>query len=505
MGGPATKSLVVVDDEKYICEIIDEALSSEKYRVTTFTNPNEASSYIENNPVDLVLTDLVMAECSGIDVMNMTLKTHQDAVVILMTAHPTVETAIAVLKKGGYDFLIKPFKLESLKVTIKRALEHQKVLRDNLSLKGQVEFLKLSQAGIAGTDMERYLTMVVGCCMKEFSASAVALLEVDPASSEVSRSVYEGSDRRHLKEVLDETTILQFKYTKSSRPVIFSEQEKNDDIISNRILISQPIFFRRRLHGVINILTIRRFGEVQAGELNLLSILTSSAGSVIANQRLYQDLEYSYMHAIRSLANAVEARDEYTAGHTDRVCTLAWLVALHMGWDETEIDNLIMGCTLHDIGKLGVPDSILNKPGKLTEKERDKMRAHTLVGVKIISGIDRFKPAIPYIIAHHEWYDGGGYPNGLKGEEIPIEGRLLAVVDTFDAIVSDRPYRKAAGAQVAVDELIKFKGIQFDPQIVDSFLEALQLGKINLKELYGLHDSEASLLQLGKASETAPV
>ena len=135
--------IVVVDDEKYICGVIDEALSSDKLKIHTFTNPLKALEYIEQNHVDLVLTDLVMGQQSGIQVLETTLENHSDAVVILMTAHPTVQAAISVLRKGAYDFMIKPFRLETLRNIIKKGIEHQQVLRENLSLKGQVEFLKL--------------------------------------------------------------------------------------------------------------------------------------------------------------------------------------------------------------------------------------------------------------------------------------------------------------------------------------------------------------------------
>jgi HD-GYP domain-containing protein (c-di-GMP phosphodiesterase class II) len=163
-----------------------------------------------------------------------------------------------------------------------------------------------------------------------------------------------------------------------------------------------------------------------------------------------------------------------------------------------------MGCTLHDIGKIGVPDSILNKPSKLSEEEQALMRNHPKVGLKIIGGIELFKPAIPFIIAHHEYYDGSGYPKGLKGEEIPIEGRILAVVDTFDAILSDRPYRKGSSLERAVSELLKNRGTQFDPQVVDVFLEVLRQNKAEVAEMYGC-EKDFSVLEKLVATEKAPV
>jgi len=180
------------------------------------------------------------------------------------------------------------------------------------------------------------------------------------------------------------------------------------------------------------------------------------------------------------------------------------LIAEGLGWKDTRLNNLVMGCTLHDIGKIGVPDSILNKPAALTDDEREKMQKHPELGLKIISEIELFKPAIPYIMGHHEWFDGTGYPKGLAGEDIPIEGRLLAAADTFDAIMSDRPYRSGRSFKTAVSELITYRGSQFDPDIVDTFLDVLGQGKVDFEEMYG-HPEDLSILEEFLVIEKAPV
>jgi putative nucleotidyltransferase with HDIG domain len=236
-----------------------------------------------------------------------------------------------------------------------------------------------------------------------------------------------------------------------------------------------------------------RFDKLTSGQLSVLNLLSSSAASTLANLHLYKNLQESYLQAFTGLANAIEARDPYTAGHTERVCQIAELIAAQMGWDQTQLADLKIGCTLHDIGKIGVPDSILNKPGFLTDDEKEIMNSHPKVGLKIVKGIKLFKKAVPYIIAHHEWYNGKGYPRQLKGEEIPLEGRLLSVADTFDAIISDRPYRKGASVADAVSELVKYSGIQFDSIIVDVFIELLKQGKLDFKKMYGRDEDISSL------------
>ncbi len=481
--------IVIVDDEKYIGQIIDEALVNEDYAVATFCEPGEALNYIQSNKVDLVLTDLVMGEYSGVQILDTTLTNHHDAIVILMTAHPTVQVAISVLKRGAYDFLVKPFKLELLKATIKRGLAHQKVVRENLTLKGQVQFLRVANSGSAASDLENYLVQVLRSCRTELSAVGASIMQLDPADGLVMRRLYNTDDAQHMDVLMDEGPLEALRTVATEVPLIVSDQSTINSQPMCRMIITQPIFIGAELHGMIRLVVVSRFDQITPGQLDALTILANSAGSAITHQKLYDDLKKSYLQAIRAMANAIEARDQYTAGHTDRVIILAELMARELGWDGDRLYNLVMGCTLHDIGKIGVPDSILNKQGPLTPEERERMIRHPFDGLKIIGNIDLFRPSVPYIIAHHERYDGAGYPKGLKGEEIPIEGRLLAVVDTFDAIISDRPYRTGAPIEVAVDELLRNRGTQFDPELVDLFIGLLMKRKIDFKRIYGREEN----------------
>jgi len=496
--------LLVVDDEKYICNMIRDALAAEPFELSVYSDPIAALKHIDENPVDLVLTDMVMGEHTGIEILEAVRANSTDSIVIIMTAHPTVETAIAVLKNGAYDFLVKPFKMELLKATINRGVEHLHIRRENVELKGQVEFLKSASFGaVVGENFEKYLSQVVSSCKKEIEAVAAAIIISGEENKEPNTTVYEADDEKYLEDVLDDGTLLNFSYTKSSQPIINTACVADQGARKHRLMISQPIFIGRKLSGVINILAFRKFERVWAGELHILEILGNFAASAIANWKLYLDLQKSYMNAIKGLANAIEARDAHTAGHTDRVCKLAEVVARHLGWNEQRVHDLIMGCTLHDIGKIGVPDSVLNKPNRLTKDEQEKMVRHTELGLRIIEGIDLFKPAIPYIISHHERYDGKGYPGGLKGNQIPLEGRLLAVVDTFDAILSNRPYRPGATLKHAISELASNKGTQFDPEMVEALFEVIRLGRIDIDVLYHCREEIASIPELN-TTEKAP-
>jgi len=477
--------LVIVDDERHICEIIVESLAGENYDVEAFADARKAIAYLKDQPVDLVLTDLVMGDVSGVEVLDTALATQGDAVVILMTAYPTVQTAVAVLKKGAYDLLVKPFKLEVVRAAVKRGLAHQKLSRENVNLKGQVEFLKAANGVNVGVDHERYLATVLSSCRTELRAAAAGLLEIDPKTRRIIRRLNEPEAHEYKAIVLDEGTIADFAGKKVLAPKVSSRQGTQNGRVVEQTLVSSPIYIRHRLHGLINLVLPDRFSRLYPGQMDVLAILTNAAGSAIVNQKLYQNVRAAFLQAIRALANAVEARDKYTAGHTDRVIKLAEQMAVNLQWSRREIETMTVGCMLHDIGKIGVPDSILNKPDQLNEHEREIMQNHTLVGLRIVKEIELFKPAIPYIISHHERYDGTGYPKGLKGSEIPVEGRLLAVVDTFDAIMSDRPYRRGAQLAVAIAELENNKEKQFDPEMVDAFLGVLRQKGVNFVNLYG--------------------
>jgi putative two-component system response regulator len=181
------------------------------------------------------------------------------------------------------------------------------------------------------------------------------------------------------------------------------------------------------------------------------------------------DTREAHLQTVRMLANVIEARDQNTRGHVERVCQLALDMARALHWDAEALAVLEFGALLHDVGKVLVPRSILNRPGKLLPEEWDILRRHPLDGAQMLSGVDHLRGAIPYVLYHHERWDGAGYPHGLAGTDIPVEGRLLAVVDAYDAMTSDRAYRAALGSEVACAELHRLAGQQFDPAMVEVF------------------------------------
>jgi HD-GYP domain-containing protein (c-di-GMP phosphodiesterase class II) len=183
-------------------------------------------------------------------------------------------------------------------------------------------------------------------------------------------------------------------------------------------------------------------------------------------------LEASYATTVRALAAALELRDDQTGAHADRVTTLALLLAAEVAPELTEDPELEYGFLLHDLGKIGVPDAILLKPGPLTRREMEEMRYHPILGEKIVGAVPYLSgQARQVVAAHHERWDGAGYPRGLTGERIPLGARIFAVADAFDAMTHDRPYRQALAFQIALNEISAGAGNQFDPALVEAFVE----------------------------------
>ncbi len=188
-------------------------------------------------------------------------------------------------------------------------------------------------------------------------------------------------------------------------------------------------------------------------------------------QQAYRTLKKAHLDSVKVLAEAIDAKDPYTRGHSDRVKRMSLRIAEGLGLSEERLEALEYGALLHDIGKIGIKDEILQKQGPLSPEEYRIIQAHPLIGEKIVEGVEFFRDKIPMIRHHHEHYDGNGYPDGLAGEQIPLEARIITVPDAFDAMTSIRPHRKARPLQEVLEELKKFRGTQFDPQILDYFLK----------------------------------
>jgi HD-GYP domain-containing protein (c-di-GMP phosphodiesterase class II) len=181
---------------------------------------------------------------------------------------------------------------------------------------------------------------------------------------------------------------------------------------------------------------------------------------------------------LEALAHAIEARDPATRGHGARVTGLAEAIAARLGWSESRLEVLRVGARLHDVGKVAISTRVLTKPGPLDELELRVVRTHPLIGARLVGAVGNVRSALPYVLYHHERWDGGGYPTGCAGEDIPIEARVLAIADAYDAMTSTRSYRRAVSPEHALEEIDSCAGTQFDPALAILFVEDFAAGRL---------------------------
>lgn len=214
--------------------------------------------------------------------------------------------------------------------------------------------------------------------------------------------------------------------------------------------------------------------ELERTRAQMLAYADDLRAAFAAERARRAELEQTYVETVRVLACAIEARDPYTGGHVDRVATYSTALGRALGWDDDALRHLKVGALLHDIGKIAVADAVLQKSGPLDASEWPLMRQHTILGASLVGGLAGLQPALPAVLYHHERYDGDGYPCGLAGEAIPPIARVVAVADAFDAMLTDRPYRKGLSLEAATGELGRCSGTQFDPDYAAAFLDLVQ-------------------------------
>jgi GAF domain-containing protein len=232
-------------------------------------------------------------------------------------------------------------------------------------------------------------------------------------------------------------------------------------------------------------------GEFDTVDIKLLTSIANESAIYLENARLFDDVRGLLMGLLHSLTSAVDAKDAYTCGHSERVALLSRLLAGEVGLSEPLIERIYMAGLLHDVGKIGVPENVLQKTGKLTDEEFKQMKRHPEIGARILRDIKQVADILPGVLHHHERYDGRGYPTGLAGKDIPLMGRLICVADCFDAMTSNRTYRKALPLEVALTEMRRCAGTQFDPELIDAFL---RIGEAPLRELLLNHREESQRL-----------
>lgn len=312
-------------------------------------------------------------------------------------------------------------------------------------------------------------------------AEAGSLILIDPSTKELYFEVALGEKGNKLKEIrLKPGQGIAGWVAEHGTPVISNDvrsdprffkgaDEKSE--FTTRNLLCVPVRTKEKTLGVLQVIN-KKESEFTEEDLEILSALANQVAVAIENANLYKELKETFYETAQALAETIEKRDPYTGGHTKRVMNYSLAIGRMMGLDRGSLETLKLSAILHDIGKIGVRDSVLLKEGKLSPEEIEAMNLHPKHGSEILGHVRQLKDVIPGMRGHHEKWDGTGYPDGLKGEEIPLIARIIAVADTFDAMTTDRPYRRALSPEEAFSELRKFAGKQFDPQVVEAFFRA---------------------------------
>lgn len=253
----------------------------------------------------------------------------------------------------------------------------------------------------------------------------------------------------------------------------FFRNVDSDSGFTTRNIIAAPLLVKGRPLGVLEAVN-KRDGDFTEADLELFSSLADMVATAVDNATLHQKLVGTFREITTTLADALEKRDHYTGGHTNRVREYSMAIGVRMGLSGEELDNLLLSSVLHDVGKIGVDDAVLRKNGKLDKGEWMQMMKHTEIGADILKHVRSMSSVIPGVQYHHERIDGVGYPGKLKGEMIPLIARIIAVADAYDAMTSDRPYRKALSVGEAVAELERCRETQFDSDVVSAFVAFLK-------------------------------
>ena len=482
------ETILVITDDPQIRAQCSEFLTSKDYRVITSSDYESAMRESLQEPVDLYLIDVQLPDMNGLDLLERLKGFQPEALAIIFSQNLTNEHLLRALQLGGKGFMLKPFGTQELFNTI------NKVLQDHRLVKGRIQshmlnpLFEISESFLSEIDLHLILTQIAEVAKQETHADLVALLLADSMSNELSIAVSSGIIPDELEGEIEkiQKKLAQWVMT-HKEPLILVEgmnaqgwihKTMASPLISSSICV--PLLRKDKVIGVLHLGKKEGTHSFTQNDLELTIVLCRQATVLIDNVRLFeevnrkaQDLEEAQLDAIKALAEALETKDAYTRDHSDRALQYAVAVAEKMGLSDAQKEKLKYAAVLHDIGKIGVPESILKKPTQLTQEEYEIMKTHPEKGAEIIKHIKSLAEVVPLVLYHQERYDGKGYPRGLVGDEIPIESRIVAVLDAYDAMTSDRVYRKAPGRQRAIEELKRHAGTQFDPRVVQAFLEVI--------------------------------
>ncbi len=503
------KTILFVDDEETILEIASEHFHNLGYQVFTAKNGREAVKTIEdaNHIIDCCFTDINMPEMDGLELAEYLRNYDNTIPVVIMTGYPSLDNTLQTLKNGVVDFLVKPVNLEQMTICLQRVLRERELFIKNLLLNKELEskrrleelnrelVLKVEELGVLNRIMTELMSLNTGSEVLAHIAEMATL--ITPASCSVFYAVSESFDApfeltsavRSNNENLENSSVEEeaegeskYKIYDSAlsdlikeiaideTPLLISENTNHDLSDKIRSLMGIPLKIREKVFGVLIAVITNERQSFTEKDLYYMSFMIQQAAYLVENLALYENIYENLFSTLSALVKTVEARDVYTKEHSSRVKDTAIILAKAYGCSTEDIDVLDFAGRLHDIGKIGIRDDILLKPGRLTDAEYEKIKKHPLIGESIIGQLGLWDREKKIVRHHHEWFDGTGYPDGLQEEEIPLLARILSIADAYDAMVSGRAYRKEMPKSEVLGIISSGRGIQFDPKIAELFL-----------------------------------
>ncbi len=513
MSPVAKETILFVDDEESILDIARTYFQSRGYKVLTAGNGREAIEVMWNNRIDCCFTDINMPEMDGMELAEYVRKHDNTVPVVVMTGYPSLDNTIQTLKNGVVDFLIKPINLRQMELSVERVLRERRLFIENIMLSKEVEGKARIEKLNRELQEKNDELNVVNRIMTDFAAlreSADVLKQlvdltiayvhadigcfylVNESGEQVVPIAYATADGESpliesgaagtsdLFPLSGDPKIkeLIFEAVKDDQPLLVSTGNGAclPDQVSSFMLT--PLKIRSKLLGVLSTFICngqRRFGE---RDLYYLSFMANKAASAMESLALYENIYNNLLATLYAFVKAIEARDPYTKQHSNRVTRISVALAKAMECTAEEQDILNVAGLLHDIGKIGIRDEILLKPGRLSKDEFSIIQQHPIIGADIMDNLGLWHREKMIVRGHHERFDGTGYPDRLKGQSIPLLARILSVADVYDAIASDRAYRKRMDEAKILEIMYGGAGTQFDPDIIDIFRKLYESGEL---------------------------
>ncbi|MFA6010300.1 MAG: HD domain-containing phosphohydrolase [Desulfobacteraceae bacterium] len=493
-------TILFVDDEESILEVASEYFTQKNYHVITAGNGREALDVLSKNDVDCCFTDINMPGMDGLELAEHIREKDMTIPVIVMTGYPSLENTINTLKNGVVDFLIKPVNLDQMELCVRRVLRQRQVFVDNILLKKElaskqriealnkelmVKVDELSHLNKIMNDFEqvnssRELFSRIVELTREVTHADDARLYIISSSQETpflvnfsSKKSYEGQNvgiclEKLVAEIVEDGIPLLITDCTGGK------RDLPEWIVSAMVV---PLKIRDKVFGVVTAFVEEGAYRFSEKDLYYLSFMAQKAADTAENIALYETISENLFSTLRAFVKAVEARDAYTKEHSNRVAEMAVAIGREMGCSEDELNLLNFAGRLHDIGKIGIRDNILLKPGRLTDEEFEIIKEHPAIGAMIVSQLGLWDRETQIIRHHHERFDGSGYPDKLKGVAIPFLSRIMSVADAYDAMASDRAYRKKLELEKVMSIIKEGSGAQFDPRVVGAFVRMVEEGR----------------------------